>query len=294
MESSFRRFFLFCQIAILFRLCLNGPGLSLPKTAKTCLRIPVRFVWGHSLRQHRKEKFTKGTLKMSANTRQEKNKEMANLASLHAQAVSLIERSKRSPQQVHALLTSLQFFKENRLLASVPKPLKDTLPEPAEIQFLLSLRLSETHINRKTLAVLRGRGVEYVGELFVVNWSYSQIGNSVEEFLRSINLTLEFDFAEFDWTTPYADKNFLWRMNQPLALFVYQESDMVPWDRKTAEWMLGKFQYAGEFFQRLRRSWSNYRGPDLEHFHDVVRRDVKLRAGLYCPKSWTPPPDPPK
>ncbi|MFA6270406.1 MAG: hypothetical protein WC657_04335 [Candidatus Paceibacterota bacterium] len=228
---------------------------------------------------------------MSANTRLERNKELANLASLYAQAVGFVERGERSPQQVHALLSSLQFFKENRLLAAIPK--QNTLPEPEQLQQLLSLKLSETDINRKTSAYLKGKGIEYVGELYLIDWGHCDVGKSVRSFQSSLGLPEELDVAEINWIPPYADRFFFWKMNQPLALFLQKdishEVSMPTWLRN---WYLS-FEYTGQLYQVVRRHWG-YGKFDMIAFHEVLKPSAKLRAGLYCPKSWTPPPDPPK
>lgn len=298
--GRYHTYIISASIAIFVKIWLNTFGLTLLTTAKICLRIPIRFRLGTLVALTlQRENSLKGLI-MSANTRLERNKELANLASLYAQAVGLIERGKRSPQQVHALLTSFQLFKENRLLASVPKPPKDILPEPEAIQHLLSLKLSETDINRKTLTLLHKGGIEYVGELFLVDWGYSQTIKIVQEFLRSLNLTLDFEFDKFDWVPPYADKNFYWRMNQPIALFLEEEipqkrplssfRSRLRWTERWTE----KHHYTGELFQTLNRSWHYFCCLEKGSFRNAVRDDAKLRAGLYCPKSWTPPPDPPK
>ncbi len=227
---------------------------------------------------------------MSANTRREKNDGLARFASLYAQNVTLIEQGKRDSEQVSALITSMQLFKENRLLVSIPRQDENNLPSPEQLQQVLSLHLRETALPRIISTLLIKSGVEYVGELYLISWERRGISNSVRNFLTNMGLPHKLDLNEVSWIPPYANRDFSWRMNQHFAVFIREEvlelNDHLQ-QSCGAAWFL-KFENTGEIFSRGNREWRYGNRFSFNNFRWLIKPGTKLRAGMYCPKSWQP------
>ncbi len=222
---------------------------------------------------------------MSAKTRTDKQKTLVNVSSLQNQSYALIESGKRDPVQVEALLTALQLFKENRLLVAIPKTADEMLPDPDYLQQLLSIHLKDSRMNSVTRnLIIRNFGVEYVGELYLVRWSYSKAFlKSVGEFLVSLGLPKSLDLSTVEWTPPYVNRKFLWMMNQPTP-YILKEGRL--------NGFISRAQYAGEIFShRNRRIEGMY--FNLRRLKELLNPDCKLRAGMYVP-NWEAPADPPK
>jgi hypothetical protein len=233
---------------------------------------------------------------MSASTRREKNDRLANLTSLFTKNVQYITEGKRDQNQIQALLDCMQFFKENRLLTGISKQPDDLLPPPEQLQLILSLKLGDSLMPRRTATLLMKNGIEYVGELYLVNWERCDIGGSVKNFLSDMGLPHKLDLAEVNWIPPYANADFYWRMNQPFVLFM---QDMILSMPETTHHVYGsgwflRQTYTGEVFTHTYRTWAYGRGFCLDKFNCNIKPGTKLRAGMYCPKSWQPPAEPPK
>lgn len=233
---------------------------------------------------------------MSANTRQENGQPLketlSRYAVLSAQAVTLINAERRTPDQIYVLLQSLQLFKEGRLAdVFASKTVTDSgqTPDPARLQELFSLRVADMAFSPRVKRYLQQRGVDYVGEILLIKWDRTvPVKQEIETHLITLGLSPSAYGQVANWHAPY-DNPETW------ALWDLPSDDVV--DCKLGgpswwlpKWMLDKYPLFGDLLVERDNVTGRHNEGNQRRYLDLQSkikpeyRD-RLHAGM-IPARW--------
>ncbi len=216
---------------------------------------------------------------------------LARFAALSASAITLIQRGKRNPEQVSALLLAMQQFKDGNL-----KGYKGEMPDP-RLSFL-SLRIQHADLSSRTINKLyKDYGVRYVGEIYRVPRPKSKgvkWGEEVNILLEQNDLSWDTSPFEYGWTPPYWGEDFNYRLSRALypdseeridyhaqakhrSRFVDEITDL--WERECF--------YAGQYLRQLEGDDGRI---DLERHTLKYVSHLKIpHHGAWVPLVWSAP-----
>ena len=125
---------------------------------------------------------------MSTTTRHKKPKDLDSLIArytmLFTTSIDLTRKGLRSDQQVKVLLHALQLFKENKLGGAVSLEAGNYGSLPENIFEMLSIKIEDLPLEKRTKRYFLSKGIWYVGEVFQEISGYSSDDRSIP---KSVN-----------------------------------------------------------------------------------------------------------